>query len=210
METADYFTIDLRPSLRALRRCVGRIALVSLLLAALGFGIAAFLLPPRYESSVLLYVDNRGAQPDESLSMSDISAAQSLIPACRVILLSRTTLQQVLERTGAAYSVRELADMVRGEVEGDAAFLRVTVSAADPQETAQIANAIAQVLPGRVAEIISGSAVTVVDAAVPDSHRVSPSIGRYTLVGGVLGLFFSAAAAVVADRRKKAVSQSGI
>ena len=73
----------------------------------------------------------------------------------------------------------------------------MTVTAEDPEEAARIANCIAEILPQRIDEIIDGATMEVVDYAVPEYQKISPSITRYTAVGFLLGLLLSVIALVI-------------
>ena len=61
----------------------------------------------------------------------------------------------------------------------------IEVTSADPQEAEKIANTIAELLPDRIAEIVDGSSVRIVDYAIVPSHKSSPSLSRYTMLGMV-------------------------
>lgn len=69
--------------------------------------------------------------------------------------------------------------------------MRVTVTGEDPYEVSKIANCIAEVLPIRISEIIDGASMEVVDSAIPNLNKISPSITKYTAVGFILGIFLS-------------------
>ena len=75
--------------------------------------------------------------------------------------------------------------------------MKVTVTTKDPYEAAKIANGIAEVLPIRVAEIIDGASMEVVDSAIPNLNKVGPSITNYTAIGLILGVLLSAGVVVV-------------
>jgi capsular polysaccharide biosynthesis protein len=63
----------------------------------------------------------------------------------------------------------------------------VTVTCTDPYEASKIANTIAEVLPVRIAEIIDGASMEIVDTAIPELDKVAPSITKYTAVAMILG-----------------------
>ena len=70
-------------------------------------------------------------------------------------------------------------------------MFEIQVTSADPEEAERIANCIAELLPGRISEIVEGSSVKIVDYAIVPSHKSSPSISRYTLLGLLLGAVVS-------------------
>lgn len=190
----EYYSLDLSHIVKTLLRRAWILILSGLLCASIGFSIAAFLIAPKYSSSILLYVNNSSfslGSTSFSISSSEISAAQSLVKTYIVMLKNRTTLQSVIEKAEVPYTYSQLAGMIVASSENETEVMRVTVTSGDPYEAAKIANSIAEVLPGRISEIIDGASMQVVDSAVPDLQKVSPSITNYTAVGLILGLVLS-------------------
>lgn len=185
------YTIDVLHIFRALWKRAWIIAVCGILAAAIGFSLAAFFIAPKYSSYVSLYVNNSSS--NASISASDLTAAQSLVKTYGEILNSRTTLERVIEKADVDYTRKELSDMIRYSSSNKTEILKVTVTCKDPEEACRIANAIADVLPLRITEIIEGTSMEIVDSAVIDNEKVSPGIIKYTAVGLLAGLFLSVA-----------------
>ncbi len=186
----DKYTIDLLHIFRSLWRRAWIIVLAAILAGAGTFIYAAYNIAPTYSSSILLYVNNSGINLGEttvSITSSDLSASRNLVSTYSVILKSRTTLERVIEKTGVSYSTGALSGKITAARENETEVMRVTVTTTDPYEAAEIANCIAEVLPARIAEIIDGCSVEVVDYAVPNINKVAPNITYYTAVGMVAG-----------------------
>lgn len=193
----DYYTVDILHILRYLLKKVWIIILSALLVGALSFSFFAFMVPPKYSSTIMLYVNNSSfslGNTSFSISSSEITAAQSLVKTYGEILTSRTTLERVIDKTKVSYDYETLKDMVSSSLSNDTEIMKVTVTSEDPYEAAKIANCIAEVLPERISEIIDGASMVVVDAAVPNKNKVSPSITRNTVIGALVGAVLSAAA----------------
>lgn len=190
----EYYTIDLIHIFKTVWKRVWVIILSGFLAALIGFFCSAFIIPPKYSSEIMLYVNNSSfslGNTSFSISSSEITAAQSLVKTYIVMLKNRTTLEQVIEKTGVDYKYEELYDMIEAESVNETEVLKVTVTSEDPYEAQKIANCIAEVLPNRISEIIEGSSMEVVDRAVPDPQKESPSITNYTAIGFILGLLIS-------------------
>ncbi len=199
-KTKEYYTIDLMHVMKSLWHRAWLIALCGFLAAALGFGLSAFVITPKYSASVMLYVNNTSfslGNTNVSISASQITAAQSLVKTYTEILKNRTTLERVIDKTGVEYTYQELHGMIEAAPSNETEIMKVTVTSTKPIEAAKIANGIAEVLPIRVAEIIDGASMEVVDSAVPDYQKVSPSITKYTALGLFLGAFLAAAVLAV-------------
>jgi capsular polysaccharide biosynthesis protein len=135
------------------------------------------------------------------LSSSQITGARSLVDTYIVMLQNRTTLNKVIEKADVNYDFEDLEDMIKAESVNGTEIIRITVTSPDPYEAAQIANAIAIVLPARISEIIKGSSMEVVDSAAVNLKKVAPSITGYTVVGMLVGAIISVLALIVIDMR---------
>ena len=176
------------------------IAISGILAAAIGFGISAFVIAPKYSSSVMLYVNNSSfslGNTEFSISSSEISAAQSLVKTYAEILNNRTTLERVIDKAKVDYDYKELSKMIVAAPSNETEIMKVTVTTTDPNESSRIANSIAEVLPARIAEIIDGATMEVVDSAVPNHQKVSPSITKYTALGMILGVLIASVALAI-------------
>lgn len=198
---SDLYTVDLLHILKRLWYRIWAIALCGIIGAVAGFSIANFAVTPMYSSSILLYVNNNSislGNTSVTFSASEISAAQSLVRTYIVILKNRTTLEMVVDRSGLDYTANDIAGMITANAVDETEVMQVSVKCEDPYKAAKIANTIAEVLPTRLAEIIEGSSMEVVDSAIPNTQRVSPSFTLYTVAGFFIGVFIAAAIVTIA------------
>ena len=200
MEQDDVVEIDLMRLLRALWHRAWALALSMLLLGGVAFCYAKFLITPLYQSSALMYVNNSTfSVGSTSVSLSDLTASQSLVETYIVILKTRLTMNEVIKQAGLSYTYEELCDMVSaGSVNGTEIF-RIDVTSPYPEEAEKIANTIVEVLPDKIGEIVDGSSVRTVDFAVASTEKKSPSVARYTLMGLLFGFMFSACIVILIE-----------
>lgn len=199
---SEYIQIDLLKIANGLIRRWAIILVATLVCGALMFAYSAFCITPLYESSVLMYVNNSSfsvGATSFSISSSEISAAKSLVETYQVILKTRMTLDDVIRLGELDYSYEDLCEMIETESVNDTEVFSVTITSADPYEAEHIANTIAQVLPEKIAGIVEGSSVRVVDYAVVPREKVSPSISGYTIVGLLLGVLLSSAVIAIIE-----------
>ena len=189
-------TIDLLQIFKALWKHIWIIALAGLAAAVVGLMYSSFLITPTYSSHVKLYVNNTNSA-STTFTSSEISAAQSLVKTYGEILNSRTTMERIIENAELDYTSKQLSGMIAYKQSNNVEIMQVTVTSTDPYEASEIANAVAEVLPVRIAEIIEGASMEVVDYAVPELQKVAPSITRYTIIGLLIGIVLSAAVFVI-------------
>lgn len=187
----DYYVIDILHIIKAVWHRAWIVVLSGFLAGCLGFAYSAFALKPQYSASVMLYVNNSSfsvGNTNFSISSSEIVAAQSLLKTYTVILNNRTTLEAVIDKSGVeGITYKHLSDMIEASSVNDTEVLKVKVTCGNPEEAAVLANSIAEVLPVRISEVIEGSSMKIVDSAIVNRQKVSPSITNYSLLGAFLG-----------------------
>ena len=190
--TDNEMVIDLVQLAKALWRRAWAIVLAMVIFGAAAFSYAYFLITPLYKASAMLYVNNSSLSVGSTkVDLSDLNAAQSLVDTYIVILKTRTTLEKVIDAAGLSYDYETLSDMIEAGAVNSTEVFSIEVTSPDPQEAEKIANTIAELLPDRIAEIVDGSSVRIVDYAVVPSQKASPSLSRYTLLGLLLGAVIS-------------------
>lgn len=210
-EKQDYMEIDLLSMLGALLKKWWIMALSAVLGAVIVGGYSCLFIAPRYQSSILLYVNNSSisiGSTSVSISSGELSAAKTLVDTYCVILSARLTLEDVIEKAELDYSYEELKSMIRAGSENNTEVFRVVVTSTDPEESCKIANTIAAVLPEKIADVVDGSSVKIVDMAVVPVARSSPSYSRYAAIGMLLGIVISAAGILLRTYLNDTISSS--
>ena len=190
----DEIEIDLGRVLRAVLERVWMVAIVTVLCAVVTFAGTFFFITPKYESSAMFYVNNSNLSLGDasvSISSGDLTTSRNLVDSYIVILNTRETLVDVIDYAGASRSYRELREMLSSEAVNETEIFKVTVTSTDPHEAERLANAIAYILPKRIATIIDGTSAKVVDSAIVPSSPSSPSYSKNTVVGFLLGFVLS-------------------
>ncbi|MBQ6849216.1 MAG: hypothetical protein IJN76_04075 [Clostridia bacterium] len=207
----DYYVIDLAHIVKVIWQRIWIVALVSLLTTAIGFSMAAFVIPPKYSSSIMLYVNNSVNVGDIgfSISSSELTAAQSLAKTYTVLLKNRTTLEEFLlnknyintknldptihldPTLGDRYTWEDVYDMIDSGPVNETEVMQVTVTCGNAEDAKKIAEGISVVLPDRVDDVVEGATMKVVDKAVVQEKKVAPSVTTYTVLGFILGAMLS-------------------
>ena len=192
--------IDLLSLAAALWQRAWIILIAMIIGGAAAFSYAYFMITPLYQSSALMYVNNSSISlGSTSVSLSDLSTSARLVDTYLVIIKTRLTLNEVIERADLRYSYEQLSNMITASAVNNTEIFRVTVTGPDPVEAALIANTVADVLPDKINEVMEGSSARIVDFAVVPASKASPSITRYTAIGLMLGMVLSAAVIILMD-----------
>ena len=172
---------------------IRKLWIVILAMAVCGAGAFAYIyytVQPTYQSSALFYVNNRAADISglAGISQADVSTSRSLVDTYTVILKTRNTLNDVIDKAGLPYSYERLNSMISAYSVSGTEVFRVTVTDTDPVEAELIANTIAEVLPDKIAQIVDGSSAKIVDYAVIPGYKAGPDTKKYALYGMIAGL----------------------
>lgn len=202
MENNEEVEIDLLHLLQVLWQKA-----IVIILAGLIFGAAAFagtkaFVTPLYDSRAYLYVNSTNLSlggSKVSISASELTAAKSLVDTYVVILKTRTTLEDVIARSGVNYTYEELVEMISAASVNGTEIFYVDITSPDPAEAEMLANTIALVLPEKISAIVDGSSVRIVDYAVQPVKRSSPSYAKSAVIGAVLGVLLVSAIVIVND-----------
>lgn len=202
MKKKDFIEIDLLKLAKALLKKLWVIILSAILCGGIFLGYTVFFVEPKYQANAMMYVNNNNVSvggTDFVISSSSLTAAQELVNTYIVILHSRTTIDEIIDYANLDRSYNEVKSMISAAPVDSTEIFEIVVTSTDPVEAERIANAITKVLPDRIADIVDGSSVRIVDYAVVPSVRSSPSYSRNTLMGMILGVILSVLIIVVVE-----------
>lgn len=173
----DEMEIDIGRVLSALWRRGWVIGVVSILCALLTLLGTFLFVTPKYQSTVMFCVSGQSPAKD-----------------CIVVLETGETLREVIEASGVSRDREALETMLSAEAVDAAAFFSVTVSSEDAGEARAIADAVARILPERVAGIVEGTTLNVADPPLTANRPGTPDYLKNTLVGALAGFAVTAGA----------------
>ncbi len=189
-EKSEEISIDLQRIFSALIKKSWVVAIVAVLCAAATLVGTMFLVEPKYDSSVMFYVNNSSVSVGDvsmSITTGDISASRGLVKSYIVILKTRQTIKDVIDYAGVDRSVGSVKGMISASSVDSTEIFKVTVTSEDPQEAEKIASAIAYILPKRIDSVIDGTSAKIVDTAVVPTSPSSPSYTTNTIIGFLVG-----------------------
>ncbi len=186
------------------------IILVSMILCgSILFTSVMFFVTPQYTASAMLYVNNSSISVGSSsisISASQISAARSLLDLYVIILESRTTLEQAIDRADLPYTYSQLRNIVSASSVAGTEIFTISATCANSDDAKLIVDTLVDILPDRISDILDGSSVRLVDSAVRPVSRSFPSYTRYGMIGAILGAVISCAVIIIRDLMNNTVS----
>ena len=155
--------------------------------AALAVVAATILfITPQYQSTTKLYVLSK--QDSNTLTSQDMQTSLSLTKDYAELIKSRTVTEGVITQLNLDMTHEQLLSKMTVDSATDTRILSISVRDADPYVACEIANAIRDVAANHIKNVMDIDAVNVVETANIPENKISPSIKKNGLVGGVAGV----------------------
>ena len=180
----DEMEIDLKELFFVLLNKWHMIALTAFLCALIGLSAAKFLMPEKFESKTSIYIYN---QQNENMTYNDLQTGSSLTKDYEVLVKGRTVLESAVEKLDLDLTYEEINSMITVSVPASTRIVEITAETTDPYLSRDIADAVREIASKSIAEIMGVDAVNVVETANLPEKKSSPSVSKYTVLGGMLG-----------------------
>ena len=180
----DEMEIDLKELFFALLNKWHLIVLSGFLCALIGLSAAMFVIPEKFESKTSIYIYN---QQNENMTYNDLQTGSTLTKDYEVLVKGRTVLESAIEKLELDLTYEEINNMVTVSVPASTRIVEITVETTDPYLSRDIADAVREISSKSIAEVMGVDAVNVVETANLPEEKSSPSVTKFTLLGGMLG-----------------------
>ena len=180
----DEMEIDLKELFFVLLSKWHMILLSALLCALIGLSAAMFLIPEKFQSKTSIYIYN---QQTENMTYNDLQTGSTLTKDYEVLVKGRTVLESAIEKLDLDLTYEQINGMVKVTVPASTRIVEITAETTDPYLSRDIADAVREIASTSIAEVMGVDAVNVVETANLPEQKSSPSVSRFTLLGGMIG-----------------------
>ncbi|MBQ8941519.1 MAG: hypothetical protein IJ062_06730 [Firmicutes bacterium] len=191
--------IDFKQLFDALLSRAWMIAAVTLMLGAFAFFYSKFAITPLYEAKSTIYVNSSQNVISNNIETNEISASSMMASVFVEMLKSNAIIDEVKEVSGVSYELDTLRSMISATAVDDTPLMRITVVSPNPKEAVLISNALLDVAPGKMTNIVDGGSVKIIDRPLEPAYPSSPNILNNTLLGLVLGFILSAGIVILME-----------
>lgn len=199
--------IDVLSLVKTLWRRKFLIVVTAFVMAIVALGYSTFIIKPNYTSTTRIYVVNRQANENSTLTNQDLQAGTYLVKDYKEIILSQDVLAKVIDDLKLNVQPSALAKKINVTIPTDTRIVSIAVSDGDAKEAARIANSLRQIAAEKIIAVTKVSDVTTLEEAEVPNSPSSPNIKRNTLIGflagGVLISVVILVVEVLDDRVKK-------
>lgn len=179
--------MTLRAVLATIRRNL-ILAVVVIVVCALGGAAIALLIPDRYQTTTQILFQPADAGGTSTSGAGAISLLESQLPTYAALVDTPTVLDPVAKQLSVTSAY--LSDQVSATVVADTAIVTITVNGTSPSGAAQLANSVGTSLIQQVSELDPTGTGTAKVAGSVVSAPIVPTVASNPgpLVGGLLGL----------------------
>lgn len=189
MEEQEYETIDLREIVLLLKKNLLGLIALTVLFAASGYLLSAFVMTPQYEASATMIVNSReDAASQTNITSDQINSATKLVDTYSVILTSDTVLDKTIEDLDLDMDYEDLLGKVTVESVNSTQVMKISAQDEDPQLAQQIVASIVEQAPDIIIQTVKAGSVEVISQPKAGENPVSPRKMMNTAIAGMLGL----------------------
>ncbi|MBQ8279940.1 MAG: polysaccharide export protein [Roseburia sp.] len=190
----DEIEIDLLEIFYVLKSKILVILASMVLFGAVMFGYSAVIAQPVYESTASMYILT---QSTSITSLADIQVGTSLTQDYKVMITSRTVIEQVIENLELECTYGQLLEQITVSNPSNTRVIEITVQDHVPEDAKIIVDEVVEVSRAKISDIMVTDAPSVVDYGNLPVNPVSPNVLKNTAIGAALGAFLAIAIVVV-------------
>ena len=199
MNNDEEITIDLIELFSLIKDHLMIIVLITILGAAIGFGVSKFLIVPKYQASVNMIVNTRQEGSNANVTNDNINSAKNLVDTYAIIIQSNTVLNQVISNLDLSMNYSQLDSKVSVSAVNDTQVMRVAVTDTNPETARKIVEQISYIAPDAIVRAVSAGSCEVVSDVAVENNPVSPNVRNYTLIAALGGLAVSVAVIIIRE-----------
>ncbi|MCX8074598.1 MAG: Wzz/FepE/Etk N-terminal domain-containing protein [Clostridia bacterium] len=192
--------IELNDILNIFRGKIFFIIILTLVITTIGSVYVTFFQKPLYmaETTMVLTAPvsaNSNGQSTQAITQNDILLNQKLVSTYGEIIKSKKISSKVIENLKLNYTPQQINSMVTVSFKKNTEMLQINVLSDDPQNSANIANNVAEVFGKEIVSIYNIKNVSIIDKAEvnnsPYGFNVIKDIIMFFTIGFVLSIILS-------------------
>ncbi len=184
-------TIDLSKLWQMIRKKMGLIIVLTVLVTMLAGIVTFFFIEPEYRSTVSVFISDERDGSSMSETINDINMYQKLVDTYAEIAKSRTVSEDVIKNLDLNLTVGQFQGMISTSSKGNTQFLNLSVTSTDRELAYKVANQMARSLKVVSRELRGTDIVQILDPANVPAGPSSPNLQMNLAIGFVLGLMLS-------------------
>ncbi len=191
----DTIEIDLWEVFAVLRARIWLIIAAGLFCTSAAFVISSFFIPRTYESTTKIYILNK--QESTGVTYSDVQIGTQLTKDYAELITSRYVIESVAQKLSLDLTYKEMTKKISVNSPTDTRIVAITVEDHDPVMAMNMANAVREVASDHIQNVMDIEAVNVVETANMPTQKASPSVLKWMVIAGLVGVLLVCVVAVL-------------
>ena len=176
------------------------VILVILVVVLVGAIYSLFFQDPLYESTTTLVLTGTAQSTggnnqiiDGAITQNDLNLNSKLVATYREIIKSKSVLKDVIATLDLDYTVSQLQNSITVSTVADTEMISIAVRTKDAEETAEIANELANKFSDQIKEIYNIENISIIDKAEVQTTPVNVNILKQIIIYVLIGIALSLA-----------------
>ena len=131
------------------------------------------------------------------MTYSDVQLGSQLTKDYAELINSRYVLEEVIQELALDMDYDVLLKKVSVSTPTDTRIVSITVEDSDPVMAMNIANAIREAASSHIQNVMDIEAVNVVETANMPTEKAGPSVVKWSLIGGIIGVLLVSAIVII-------------
>ena len=182
-----FFAIDLSDILFWLMKWKWIVVGVTVVFAMIGYIFSNITYTAQYTATASMVVNSKSETLTQAGTTVDAMLTQNLIPTYTRILKSEKISKHVMDKFDINLAKGVVGNMMEVTIGEDSQVVYLKVKHADPYMAKNIANAVIQVAPSVMMEVVEAGSVNVLDYAVLPTQPEPPKTVQYMTMMAVIG-----------------------
>ena len=182
-----FFAIDLSDILFWLMKWKWVVIGVTILFALIGYIFSNVTYTAEYTATASMVVNSKSETLTQAGTTVDAALTQNLIPTYTRILKSEKIAKHVMDKFDINLAMGVIDNMMEVTIGDESQVVYLKVNHSDPYMAKNIANAVIQVAPAVMMEVVEAGSVNVLDYAVLPTQPEPPKTVQYMAMLGVIG-----------------------
>lgn len=191
--------LDLNELFHRLKKRLGMIIFITLLIAGAAFVVSAFVISPKYEANISIIIGKEDTSKETT--SSDVTMYQSLMQTYRSIAMTNS----VAEKASSKVKSIEAEDLLRNTsvtTQSGTMIMNIAVRDGDPELAHRAVEAYGASFIEKARELMPGGEVTIMDSSKVPTEAVSPNVRLNVGIGFMVGLMGSMGLALLLEHFK--------
>ncbi|KAF0091911.1 MAG: capsular polysaccharide biosynthesis protein [Fusobacteria bacterium] len=191
--------LDLNELFHRLKKRLGMIIFITLLIAGAAFVVSYFVISPKYEAKISIIIGKEDTSKETT--SSDVTMYQSLMQTYRSIAMTN----MVAENAASKLKSIETEDLLKNTTvttESGTMIMSIAVRDGNPELAHRAVEAYGASFIDRAGELMPSGEVTIMDSSKVPTEAVSPNVKLNVAIGFMVGLMGSVGLALLLEHFK--------